>query len=112
MHFKVLGPAWLRWSLAGKLMTQLEKQSWEAVRREGRDRYLLKRIARCGWILVFGALFEVCWWLVTGKASEPVRVMIAKWILLALVLGACTAIDEWKTNEMIYHEAECDGRER
>jgi len=93
-------------------MTEPEKQSWQKVRREGRDRFLLKSIARAGWVLVFAAIFEVCWWLVTGKASEPPRVMIAKWILLALVMGAGSAFDEWMTNEKKYHESESDSSER
>jgi hypothetical protein len=93
-------------------MTPTERHSWERIRREGRDRFLLKRIAKVGWILVFAAIFEVCWWLVAGEASEPLRSMIAKWILLALVMGAWTAFDEWKTKEKEYHESESDSSGR
>jgi len=93
-------------------MTLTERHSWEKFRREGRDRFLLRRIARAGWILVFAVIVEVCWWLVTGEASEPLRIMIARWILLALVMGAWTAFDEWKTKEKEYHESESDSSER
>ena len=87
-------------------MTAFEKQSWDKIRAEGRDRFLIKRIAKAGWILVFAAIIEICWLLVTGKPSEPLLNMIAKWTLLALVMGVWNGLDEWKTNEKRYHESE------
>ena len=110
-HTSGAGP--LLWTVSeSNVMTAIERQSWEKIRVEGRDRFLLKRIARGGWILVFASIIELCWWLVAGKPSEPILNMIAKWILLALVMGVWTAFDEWKTNEQKYHESESDSRER
>ena len=88
-------------------MTEVEKQSWERIRAAGRDRFLLKRMAmEAGWILVLAAMIELCWLLVTGKPSEPLRTMIAKWTLLALVMGVWKGLEDWKTNERKFHESE------
>jgi hypothetical protein len=87
-------------------MTDSEKQAWEKVRAEGRDRFLLKSIARAPWILVSGALVELCWWFFTGKASGSVWLMGIKWILLGVSFFALGGRYEWNTKERDYAESQ------
>jgi hypothetical protein len=89
-------------------MTDSEKQAWEKVRAEGRDRFLLKSIARSRWILFGGLLVEVCWWLFTGKLTKPMWEIAIGWTLVALGSGAWGGILEWNTNEQKYAESRQD----
>jgi hypothetical protein len=89
-------------------MTDSEKQSWEKIRAEGRDRFLLKSIARSRWILFGGLLVEICWWLFTGKLTKPMWEIAVGWILVALGTGASVGFLEWNTNEQKYQESRND----
>ncbi len=68
----------------------------------------MKRLARASWILGFAAVLEVCWWLITGKLSEPLRNMISKWLLITLAVGTWAALDEWKANQQKFNESSDD----
>ena len=89
-------------------MTELERKSWEEVRARGRDRFLLQAIAQARWVLVGGALVELCWWLFTGKLTEPLWGVIVGWVFVAVGSGAFGAFLEWNTNERKYEESKSD----
>jgi hypothetical protein len=89
-------------------MTELEKKSWEVVRTRGRDRFLLQHIAKALWILPCAAVFEVCWWLFTGKLLEPLWKMIPGWVFVAFGSGAWVGLLEWNTNERAYQDSKTD----
>ena len=90
------------------VMTEVEKKSWEEVRRRGRDRFLLQGIARARWVLVGGALVELCWWLFAGKVSAPLWGVVVGWVFVAVGSGAFGAFLEWNTNERKYVEGRDD----
>ena len=89
-------------------MTDSEKQSWEKVRAEGRDRFLLKSVARSRWILFGGLLVEICWWLFSGKLTNPIWEIAIAWIFIAVGSGAWGGFLEWNTNEQKYRESRQD----
>ncbi len=94
-----------------KPMTEAERQSWEKVRADGRERFLLRNISEARWVFVGGALVELCWWLFTRKLSEPLWRMGVKWCFVALASGAFGGLVHWNTNEAKYHEFHNDEAE-
>ena len=89
-------------------MTESEKQAWEKVRAEGRDRFLLKSISSYRGILLGGLLVEACWCLFTGKLTKPMWEIAAGWILVAVAAGAWSGILQWNTKERNYNEPRQD----
>ena len=86
-------------------MTGLEKQSWGKVRTRGRDRFLLRSIARMGWgFILAGAVVEIIWWLFTRELPVPMMATIAKWCLAAVVGSAFLGWREWNEKENNFHE--------
>ncbi len=89
-------------------MTEAERQSWEEVRARGRDRFILQGVVRARWVLVGGALVELCCWIFTGRLSQPLGGIIVGWLFVAVGSGAFGALLEWNTNERKYEESNRD----
>ena len=60
---------------------------------------------RARWVLVGGALIELCWWLWTGRLTQPLWGVVVGWVFVAVGSGAFSAFLEWNTNERKYEES-------
>ena len=87
-------------------MTNSEKQSWEKVRARGKDRFLLRGVARGAWFFVGGVVVELLWWVFTRKLPDSLLASAAKWALVAVGTGALMGWQEWNAKESAYHKSE------
>jgi len=86
-----------------QFMTEPHKQSWEKIRTRGRDRFLLRMIAKAiGVFLVGGAFIEFGLWLYLKHASQPALAMVGTWVGGGVFVGAVLGWHEWTKNEAGY----------
>ena len=86
-------------------MREPQEQSWESIRAGGRDRFVLRMIARAICVFVLGgALVELGLWLCLKRVFEPLPA-IGTWIGGGVFVGAFLGWDEWKRNEAAYTQS-------
>ena len=77
-------------------MIQSESQSCGETEALSRDRFLLRGIARKGWVLILvGAFVEVVWWLFSSMPPVPLVATIAKWAIAAFGGSTLLTWREW-----------------
>ncbi len=86
-------------------MTQAERQSWEKIRAQGQDRFLVRFICRRGWMAGTAyTFFDVCWSLLFHRPLQPVWGLAIQWAAMSVVIGALVALQEWRARERDYEK--------
>ncbi len=88
-------------------MNASEKQMWQGVREQGRDRFLLKSIAHAAWICAIAALLiRTLIVLFTHRHPQPVWQLVIAWAFTSIALGAGLGLRKWQDNETEYKASE------